>query len=320
VASCPSGAIYKREEDGIVLIDQDKCRGWRMCISGCPYKKIYFNWKSGKSEKCIFCYPRIEAGQPTVCSETCVGRIRYLGVLLYDADRIHEVASCADERELYQKQLEIFLDPFDPKVIEQARKDGVPDSVIESAQKSPVYKLAMDWQLALPLHPEYRTLPMVWYVPPLSPIQNAAAEGHIGSDGVIPDVESLRIPVQYLANLLTAGDTAPVLRALKRLLAMRAYKRAEQVEGKQDLDVLAKVGLSVQQVEEMYRYLAIANYEDRFVIPTAHREEALSDAFAERSGCGFSFGSGCSGNSGVNLFGGKPVDRRNVIQTVQIQE
>ena len=46
---------------------------------GCPYKKIYFNWKSGKSEKCIFCYPRIEAGQPTVCSETCVGRIRYLG-------------------------------------------------------------------------------------------------------------------------------------------------------------------------------------------------------------------------------------------------
>ncbi|MCJ1885616.1 nitrate reductase subunit beta [Pseudomonas sp. LA21] len=320
VASCPSGAIYKREEDGIVLIDQDKCRGWRMCISGCPYKKIYFNWKSGKSEKCIFCYPRIEAGQPTVCSETCVGRIRYLGVLLYDADRIHEVATCENERELYQKQLEIFLDPFDPKVIEQARKDGVPDSVIESAQKSPVYKLAMDWKLALPLHPEYRTLPMVWYVPPLSPIQNAASEGHIGNDGVIPDVESLRIPVQYLANLLTAGDTAPVLLALKRLLAMRAYKRSEHVEGKQDLEVLKKVGLTVNQVEEMYRYLAIANYEDRFVIPTAHREEALSDAFAERSGCGFSFGNGCSGNSGVNLFGGKAVDQRNVIQTVQIQE
>lgn len=39
VATCPSGAIYKREEDGIVLIDQDKCRGWRLCISGCPYKK-----------------------------------------------------------------------------------------------------------------------------------------------------------------------------------------------------------------------------------------------------------------------------------------
>ena len=51
LASCPSGAIYKRAEDGIVLIDQEKCRGWRMCVSGCPYKKIYYNWKTGKSEK-----------------------------------------------------------------------------------------------------------------------------------------------------------------------------------------------------------------------------------------------------------------------------
>ena len=39
VASCPSVCIYKREEDGIVLIDQEKCRGWRMCVSGRPYKK-----------------------------------------------------------------------------------------------------------------------------------------------------------------------------------------------------------------------------------------------------------------------------------------
>ena len=121
VASCPSGSIYKREEDGIVLIDQDKCRGWRMCVSGCPYKKIYYNWKSGKAEKCIFCYPRIEAGQPTVCSETCVGRIRYLGVLLYDADRIAEAASVERDRDLYQAQCDIFLDPNDPKVIAQAR-------------------------------------------------------------------------------------------------------------------------------------------------------------------------------------------------------
>lgn len=92
-ASCPSGAIYKREEDGIVLIDQEKCRGWRMCVSGCPYKKVYYNWSTGKSEKCTLCYPRIESGNPTICSETCVGRIRYIGVMLYDADRILEAAS-----------------------------------------------------------------------------------------------------------------------------------------------------------------------------------------------------------------------------------
>jgi nitrate reductase beta subunit len=321
VAACPSGAIYKREEDGIVLIDQDKCRGWRMCISGCPYKKIYFNWKSGKSEKCIFCYPRIEAGMPTVCSETCVGRIRYLGVLLYDADKILEVASTESEQDLYEKQLEVFLDPNDPAVIAQARKDGVPDSVIEAAQQSPVYKLAVDWKLALPLHPEYRTMPMVWYVPPLSPIQGAADAGYIGMDGVIPDVDSLRIPIQYLANMLTAGDEKPVRLALKRLLAMRAYKRGQNVNGVEDTAVLEDVGLSTAQAEEMYRYLAIANYEDRFVVPTAHREEALKYAQAEANGCGFSFGNGCSeGNSEVNMFGGKKTNRKDVIAAVQIWE
>ncbi len=320
-ASCPSGAIYKREEDGIVLIDQDKCRGWRMCVSGCPYKKIYYNHKSGKSEKCIFCYPRIESGEPTVCSETCVGRIRYLGVLLYDADRIKEAASVASDQDLYQAQLDIFLDPNDPAVIAQARRDGVPNSVIEAAQQSPVYKLAVDWQLALPLHPEYRTLPMVWYVPSLSPIQQAADAGHIGKDGVIPDVDSLRIPLKYLANLLTAGDEEPVKLALKRLLAMRAYKRSETVDGVRDLQVLEDVGLSESQAREMYRYLAIANYEDRYVIPSAHREEAMSDVFGERGGCGFSFGNGCStGNNEVNMFGAKRTNRRDIIQTVQVEE
>jgi nitrate reductase beta subunit len=249
-----------------------------------------------------------------------VGRIRYLGVLLYDADRIQEVASTPNEHDLYTKQLEMFLDPFDPKVIKQALADGVPMSVIEAAQKSPVYKMAVDWKLALPLHPEYRTLPMVWYVPPLSPIQNAASAGKVSMDGVLPDVDSLRIPLRYLANLLTAGDEKPVKLALKRLLAMRAYKRAEQVDGVQDLQVLESVGLSVAQVEDMYRYLAIANYEDRYVIPTAHREQALSDTYAERSGCGFSFGSGCNGSSDTNMFGGKKANKRDVLKTVQLWE
>ena len=95
VASCPSGAMYKRAEDGIVLVDQDQCRGWRMCVTGCPYKKVYFNHRTGKAEKCTFCYPRVEVGLPTVCSETCVGRLRYIGLFLYDADRVTAAASVA---------------------------------------------------------------------------------------------------------------------------------------------------------------------------------------------------------------------------------
>ena len=304
VASCPSGSIYKREEDGIVLIDQDKCRGWRMCVSGCPYKKIYYNWNTGKAEKCIFCYPRIEAGQPTVCSETCVGRIRYLGVLLYDADRIEQAASVEHDRDLYQAQLDIFLDPSDPAVIEQARADGIPEAWLEAARRSPVYKMAVDWKVALPLHPEYRTLPMVWYVPPLSPITAAANAGQVGINGEIPDVNQLRIPVKYLANLLTAGDTVPVVRALERMLAMRAHQRSKHVDGVPNTAALQQVDLSEAEVEDMYQLMAIANYEDRFVIPSTHREYA-ENAFDVRGGCGFSFGNGCSeGSSDTSLFGG----------------
>lgn len=321
VAACPSGSIYKREEDGVVLIDQDKCRGWRMCVSACPYKKIYYNWETGKSEKCTFCYPRIEAGEPTVCSETCVGRIRYLGVLLYDADRIEAAAGCENEQDLYQQQLDIFLDPFDEAVIAEARAAGIPESWLTAARQSPVYKMAIDWKVAFPLHPEFRTLPMVWYVPPLSPVQSAAESGQIGMDGDIPDVRSLRIPVKYLANLLTAGKEEPVVLGLERMLAMRSYMRSLSVDGVINGDVLERVGLTQLQIEEMYLYMAIASYEDRFVIPTSHREYASStfDAYGEQGGCGFSFGSGCStGNSGINLFGGNKKAQRGSGSPIKI--
>jgi len=315
-ASCPSGAIYKREEDGIVLIDQEKCRGWRMCVSGCPYKKVYYNWSTGKSEKCTLCYPRIESGNPTVCSETCVGRIRYLGVMLYDADKISDASNTPDESDLYDAQLGVFLDPNDPDVIAAAQKEGIPQDWIKSAQESPVWKMAMDWKVAFPLHPEYRTLPMVWYIPPLSPIQNAAEAGAIGMDAGMPDVKNLRIPVRYLANMLTAGDEAPVTQALERMLAMRSYMRSKTVEGVIDEGIAEKVGLSARMIEDMYKIMALADYEDRFVIPTTHREQ-VEEAYDIKGGCGFTDGNGCSpGISKGSLFGGskKPLRMPSEVQ------
>ena len=307
VASCPSGAIYKREEDGVVLVDQDKCRGWRMCISGCPYKKVYYNWESGKSEKCLLCYPRLESGMPSNCAESCVGRIRYMGVVLYDADKIGDAAATDNEKGLYQEQMGIFLDPNDPGVAEQARKDGVPDSWIEAAKNSPVWKMAMEWKIAFPIHPEYRTLPMMWYVPPLSPVQSQLDQGNLATeaDGVIPKSEALRFPAQYLANLLTAGDERPVIEAINKLLAMRSHQRGKRVAGESSEATLESAGITAQQAEEMYRYLAIANYEDRFVIPTAKEEYRHEDYYAFQGQMGFSPGNASSpGMSGQNtLFG-----------------
>ena len=277
MASCPSGAIYKRSEDGIVLVDQDQCRGWRQCITGCPYKKIYFNHKSGKAEKCTLCYPRVEAGLPTVCSETCVGRLRYLGVFLYDADAVTAAASPPDEKDLYRAQLDLLLDPNDPTIIAAARENGISDDWLAAARRSPVYALAKKYKVALPLHPEYRTMPMVWYVPPLSPIvdlladQGHDAESHTTLFGAI---DALRIPVDYLAELFTAGDTTIVDGVLRKLAAMRSYMRDITLGRETRPEIPAAVGMTEEQVYEMYRLLAIAKYDDRYVIPTAHSEQA----------------------------------------------
>ncbi|KWX09528.1 nitrate reductase, partial [Carbonactinospora thermoautotrophica] len=276
-ASCPSGAIYKRAEDGIVLVDSDRCRGWRMCVTGCPYKKVYFNHRTGKAEKCTFCFPRVEVGLPTVCSETCVGRLRYIGLMLYDADRVLQAASVPDEKDLYQAQKDVFLDPHDPEVAAAAERDDVPRDWIEAARRSPVYRLIFDYGVALPLHPEYRTLPMVWYIPPLSPVVDVLRDtGHDAesADNLFAAVDALRIPVEYLAGLFTAGDPEPVRQVLHRLAAMRAYMRDINLGAEPNDAIPASVGMTGEQLYEMYRLLALAKYEDRYVIPAAHTETA----------------------------------------------
>ncbi len=79
LASCPRKAIYKRPEDGIVLVDQSRCRGYRECMKNCPYKKVLYNAVTRVAEKCIACYPLIEQGRQTYCILTCIGRIRMAG-------------------------------------------------------------------------------------------------------------------------------------------------------------------------------------------------------------------------------------------------
>ncbi|MBI2379693.1 MAG: nitrate reductase subunit beta [Gammaproteobacteria bacterium] len=314
VASCPSGALYKRGEDGIVLINQDVCRAWRMCVTACPYKKTYFNWSTGKSEKCILCYPRLEAGLAPACMHSCVGRIRYLGVLLYDAEQLHAAAS-APEAELVARQLDLILDPDDPAVAAAARASGVPESTLEAARRSPVYAFVKRFGLALPLHAEFRTLPMLFYVPPLSPVMASLRAGD-GEDRprhavakrwdeaglydtrmeeLFADGACSRLSLRYLARLFAVGDEAAVAMRLRRLLAVRLYRRQQTVG---DLDAarlsaaLDAAGYTAETAEAVYRLTALAKFDERFVVPPAHRETAIEalEATDERKGAaGFGF-------------------------------
>jgi nitrate reductase beta subunit len=285
VAACPSAAIYKRAEDGVVLVNENKCRAWRMCVAACPYKKVYYNWSTGKSEKCILCFPRLETGQSPACAHSCVGRIRYMGVLLYDADQIPRAAMLPDGQ-LVDAMREVILDPFDPQVIAAAHNNGIDDGWLDAAQKSPVYKFVKDWQIALPLHLEYRTMAMMFYIPPLSPVVSVMEDELFRLDlseeqhdfELFQRLDAARLPVKYLANLFTVGDEAMLRGVLRKLLAVRIYKRRQSVEGEVDAiaqAALAEAGLSLPQAEAIYKLTTQPDMEERFVLPPYHREMSV---------------------------------------------
>ena len=133
VAACPRNAIYKRPEDGIVLIDQERCRGYRKCVEACPYKKSMYRPTTRTSEKCIGCYPRVEGTDPltegipmeTRCMTACVGKIRLQGLVRVERDG-------------------------------SWTKDPA----------HPLYFLVHEEKVALPLYPQFGTQPNVYYIPP----------------------------------------------------------------------------------------------------------------------------------------------------------
>jgi nitrate reductase beta subunit len=306
VAACPAGALYKRGEDGIVLLSQSKCRAWRMCISGCPYKKTYYNWATGKSEKCILCFPRLESGHAPACFHSCVGRIRYLGVLLYDASRLEHAASAPDE-ELVERHRALIQDPFDEEVIAAARANGVSDAMITAAQNSPVYRFVKKWKLALPLHPEFRTLPMLFYVPPMLPVMaNLAggtydvdgADGNGGSNGAMPSLSNLdqsRAPLRYMASLFSAGNEDVVAAVYRKLFAVRVLMRAQTVGNVPETEVaeaLAAGQTTAEEAEAIFRLTSLPTFQERFVLPPLNREaqlEATEDPYRHKQEAGFGF-------------------------------
>ncbi|MDA0365458.1 MAG: nitrate oxidoreductase subunit beta [Chloroflexi bacterium] len=133
LSACPRNAIYKREEDGIVLIDQSRCRGYRKCVEQCPYKKSMYRPDTRVSEKCIGCFPRVEGSDPltnglpmeTRCMAVCPGQIRLQGLVPVEPDGSWKVDA-----------------------------------------DNPLYYLVREEKMALPLYPQFGTQPNVFYVPP----------------------------------------------------------------------------------------------------------------------------------------------------------
>ena len=163
-----------------------------------------------------------------MCSETCVGRLRYLGLMLYDADRVLEAASIEDEHELLEAQRRSSSTRTTPRWSRGARPRASREDWIEAARRSPIYELISEYKVALPLHPEYRTMPMVWYIPPLSPVVDVLADsGNDGEDAgqhVRRDRQAAH-PGRVPGRAVHRRRHEPVEASLRKLAAMRSYMR-----------------------------------------------------------------------------------------------
>jgi len=214
-----------------------------------------------------------------------------MGPLLYDMDRVAEIANLP-EKELVEAQRDLILDPHEPEVIAAAKEAGISDAWLEACQRSPVYKMVKDWEIALPLHPEFRTLPALFYIPPESPVKTKAdgsdSLAMVGGKTVLPDLDEFRLPIKFLSQMFSCGEDSLVETALLRQLAVRGYRRSIRVEGEADLDVLEKVGLTEKDAKHMHRLLSLAHYHERFVVPTTRRERTDNAPFIERGYAGFS--------------------------------
>jgi len=146
--------------------------------------------------------------------------------------------------------------------------------ILEAAQRSPVFKFVKQWRLALPLHIEFRTLPMLFYIPPLSPV----ADEDGSAAGLFADTDRFRIPLRYLAALFAARNEEPVRYSLRKQQAVRQFRRAAtagDIAGEAVASSLTAADCSPSEAEAIYRLTVLSTVDERFVIPPLHREAAI---------------------------------------------
>ena len=155
----------------------------------------------------------------------------------------------------------------------------------------------MEWKLALPLHIEYRTMPMLFYVPPLLPVMGKSANGTYEHDAknFFTCLDQARLPLKYLASLFSAGNVDIIESVMRKLMAVRYFKRWQSVRDMDEHDVnkiLREAQTTPQEVERIYAMTAIPTQFQRFVLPPLQREEAIESTCSPEA---------CKGCSGFSL-------------------
>lgn len=150
VEACPTGATFKREEDGLVLIDEEACIGCGLCVNACPYQARFRNVETGKAEKCSACHTRIAAGEAPACVATCIGGSRMFGDL---NDPNSTVSRAIQGRAVYRpitnevntQPMTLYLQPTDASAVQvtPTPRDPVPAEAFWHAIGLPAVKAAI---------------------------------------------------------------------------------------------------------------------------------------------------------------------------------
>ena len=251
-----------------------------MCVSGCPYKKVYFNHRTGKAEKCTFCFPRIEVGLPTVCSETCVGRLRYIGLMLYDADKVLEAASTTDDAGSLRGAARRLPRPVRPRGDPRGRAGRHRPRL--GRRRPALADLRADQHL----QGRAAAAPGVPHDADglVHPAAVAGRRRRRATPGRTPRTRATCSPrsTRCGSRSSTSPSCSPPATSrrstpcCKKLAAMRSYMRDINMGRDPDASIPAAVGMTEEEMYDMYRLLAIAKYDERYVIPPAHAEQAHS--------------------------------------------
>jgi sulfite dehydrogenase (quinone) subunit SoeB len=150
VTVCPTGASFKRAEDGIVLVDEDKCIGCKLCSWACPYGAREYSPVEGVMKKCTLCVDRIynenleEAERQPACVQACPTKARHFGDL---GDPESKVSKLVAERGGVALLPELGYAPVNKYLPPRARRTGsvpsphvVPAETIDSAALPPVLR------------------------------------------------------------------------------------------------------------------------------------------------------------------------------------
>ncbi len=143
-----------------------------------------------------------------------------------------------------------------------------------------------EFAVALPLHPEFRTMPMAYYIPSLSPVISSGGDLHeLADHGTFPLLEKMRAPISFLANLLSGGNQEIIAEILRKQIALRLFKRAGNLGQPIEESILKNAGLDEEGANRLYRLFTIAPYRERNIIPTQQREE--QDSYQRKGASGF---------------------------------